>query len=50
MTFGDAPWRLKSLCELCWLSLLNVRPLQMKEGEIRFGNASAGENVNVGMN
>jgi hypothetical protein len=27
VTFGDAPFTLKSLCELCWLSLLKVRPL-----------------------
>lgn len=33
-TFGDALFKLKSLCELCWLSLLNVRPLQRNKKEI----------------
>ena len=31
--FGDALLTLKSLCELCWLPLLIVRPLQKKKRE-----------------
>lgn len=36
--FGDALLRLKSLCELCWLPLLIVRPLQKKKRKNCFIN------------